>query len=84
MYVYTYISNWIVEYIHIQLYSCTVNVNLMLNFIELSEWINYCYLKVLIYLSVLYFSASLFFLNIYKRHTRDPPSLKILGSAINL
>ena len=28
--------------VHIQLYSCTVNVNLMLIFIELSELIIYC------------------------------------------
>ena len=46
MYIYIYISNWIIEYIHIYsdtiIYSCTVNVNLMLICIELSELIIYC------------------------------------------
>ena len=41
-----YISNWIIEYIHIYsytvIYSCTVNENLMLICIELSELIIYC------------------------------------------
>ena len=42
IYMYIYISNWIIESIHIQLYLCRVNVNLMLIFIELSELIIYC------------------------------------------
>ena len=42
IYIYIYISNWIIEHIYIQLYSCTVNVNLMLIFTELSELIIYC------------------------------------------
>ena len=44
--IYIYTSNWIIEYIHIYsytiVYSCTVNVNLMLIYIELSELIIYC------------------------------------------
>ena len=40
-----YISNWIIEYIHIYsytiIYSCTVNVNLMLICTKLSELIIY-------------------------------------------
>ena len=38
--IYVYISHWIIEYIH--KYSCTVNINLMLICIELSELIIYC------------------------------------------
>ena len=45
MYIYIYISNWIIEYVHIcsytLIYSCTVNVNLMLIRNELSELIIY-------------------------------------------
>ena len=37
IYIYIYISNWITI-----IYSCTVNVNLMLIYIELSELIIYC------------------------------------------
>ena len=44
--IYIYTSNWIIEYIHIYsytiVYSCTVNINLMLICIELSELIIYC------------------------------------------
>ena len=44
--IYIYTSNWIIEYIHIYsytiVYSCTVNENLMLICIELSELIIYC------------------------------------------
>ena len=44
--IYIYTSNWIIEYIHIYsytiVYSCTVNENLMLIRIELSELIIYC------------------------------------------
>ena len=43
--IYIYISNWIIEYVHIcsytLIYSCTVNVNLMLIRNELSELIIY-------------------------------------------
>ena len=46
VYIYIYISNWIIEYIHIYsytiIYSRTVNINLMLICIELSELIIYC------------------------------------------
>ena len=46
IYIYIYISNCIIEYIHIYsnaiIYSCTVNVNLMLICIELSELIIHC------------------------------------------
>ena len=46
IYIYIHISHWIIEYIHIYsytiIYSCTVNVNLMLICIELSELIIHC------------------------------------------
>ena len=46
VYVCIYVSNWIIKYVHTYsctiIYSCTVNVNLMLICIELSELINYC------------------------------------------
>ena len=43
--IYTYISNWIIEYIHIFIYNYifyTVNLDLMLICIELPELIIYC------------------------------------------
>ena len=43
--IYTYISNWIIEYIHIFIYNyifCRVSLNLMLICIELPELIIYC------------------------------------------
>ena len=41
IYIYIYISNWII-YSYTVIYSCAVNVNLILICIELSELIIYC------------------------------------------
>ena len=82
-------SNWIMGYIYIYshtiIYSCTVNVTLMLICIELSELIIYSkYASKFKYTFLYYTFLPAYSSLTYKRHMRDPPSLKILVSAINL
>ena len=79
---YVIYQNWIIEYIDIYsygiIYSCTVNVNLMLICIELLVLIIYCkYGWKFLYIFLYYTFLPVFSSLTDKSHMRDPPSLKI-------
>ena len=91
--IYIYIYNAICTCIHSYsiIYSYTVNANLMLICIELSEFIIYCkyawkfsVFEVIYYIFLYYTFLPVHSSLTYKRHMRDTPSLKILVSAIKL
>ena len=89
IYIYIKLENRIYSYTII--YSCIVNVNLMLICIELSEFIIYCkyawkfsVFEVIYYIFLYYTFLPIHSSLTYKRHMRDTPSLKILVSAIKL